>query len=1341
MAERLAYLEAVIGADVTQFRKAMRDVRNDVGVLSETIGGIGKLGRTLTFAVSAPLATLGSYTVQAASSFDGAMRNINSIANMSEEQLASLSAEVREFGATTRGGAVESANALYTVFSAGLTDTALAMSTMQVATKTAEAGLADMETTTEALVASMLSYGTANMTAERASDALTAMVQVGVGSMQNFANAVANALPQAANLGIEIEDLYGAMAFMTQRGFSASKASTSLNSAMTALVKPTEAMAAAMSTLGVKGAEELISKYGTLGEAVKALIGTTDGTSESIAKLFSNIRGKRFVDLVASDMDAFDASMKEFDKIVKGATNRAHEEQMKSFAAQWDLMTSAVEGASIAIGQVLLPVITPLIQGVADIFNGLSKLNPEIIQVGVGVAGVVTVGAPLLWLLSSLLNPIGLVGAGMAALGVDFVQSAGGISEAFDQMLTAVPALAEIKRAIEDAIPSDPITTPDIVDFAGVTVDPSSLVKFETVEAGDTVWDWWLERSDQSITWEEFKTEFIKQNGTLDLVVGDLVKIPTTNVSEAVAASTVLSSSDIQNMIAPAKLQADKMVTVDGDGRTVQNTLARRLETAFEKIEPQIMPALTGIMNKAKAFFDTKVGEGLTWLARMFESSTGTTNTDALSTAIGNAFQFDADKTFPNLSAGLTLLIEKAGAWLMTDALPLISKGVGRFIGEIGILIGKGFGAIGDWISGGGVGDATEGLSEAVVNPFLEGFNDATDGAGIESGIDSLLTGIAGAIGAYAVANFLIFGGVASSITTAIGSAFSVVKIAAGFGASLIAKIGTALAATATGQAVGSGFALLADRLKFKLWFAANSALIGVKSTALYQGAALYASSIIQSVTSTIGSVWSTATSAGGTIWKVISSPITAGITIGTLTYFSLSEEAKQQLYGYWESILDTIFGEGATDRFVRNFENTVYNTMAGIAEVAGDSQTAAALRGLTGADVVDISAMEVTFSDPDVSQGTLEMFKSLKGTAQQQLMDWFAAEPMTVDEQEVRILTWAFTEQDQSPEDIALWFNRFRADYFDDPTIVVTPAMVIDWMNVPEPAPTALPEFDDYLPIPKATMAGKDAGVAMATGVIDGAAETNVDGTTTAANIIPQAEIVSYAEETGGAAVGALATGVSEAFLSGEFTAETFKEEFLIPFVSNWVSAFGSEGSMSVAFSAFAANIGMGMGSISFGLMTATLVTVTQTGIMANAVETASKRIGIALTKARGEIAEFLDAMRSLAGAGADMHVKVEVTGSVQADDPNGLPNHETGLDFVPYDGYTAQLHKGEMVVPANVAKDLRKSASMASSMAGNTPNVTTNNNSSNNEIYISGVQDVDGLLNELRRRGIYLT
>ncbi|MBU5627704.1 hypothetical protein KQI82_12370 [Oscillibacter sp. MSJ-2] len=45
---------------------------------------------------------------------------------------------------------------------------------------------------------------------------------------------------------------------------------------------------------------------------------------------------------------------------------------------------------------------------------------------------------------------------------------------------------------------------------------------------------------------------------------------------------------------------------------------------------------------------------------------------------------------------------------------------------------------------------------------------------------------------------------------------------------------------------------------------------------------------------------------------------------------------------------------------------------------------------------------------------------------------------------------------------------------------------------------------------------------------------------------------------------------------------------------------------------------------------------------------------------------------------------------------------SHASGLDYVPFDGYIAQLHRGEMVVPAALADSLRNSVSIGSRQSG---------------------------------------
>ena len=57
--------------------------------------------------------------------------------------------------------------------------------------------------------------------------------------------------------------------------------------------------------------------------------------------------------------------------------------------------------------------------------------------------------------------------------------------------------------------------------------------------------------------------------------------------------------------------------------------------------------------------------------------------------------------------------------------------------------------------------------------------------------------------------------------------------------------------------------------------------------------------------------------------------------------------------------------------------------------------------------------------------------------------------------------------------------------------------------------------------------------------------------------------------------------------------------------------------------------------------------------------------------------------------GLSANVNVNGSAKGAVAG--VNG--SHASGLDYVPFDGYIAELHKGEMVVPKREAQTLRNS------------------------------------------------
>jgi hypothetical protein len=75
-----------------------------------------------------------------------------------------------------------------------------------------------------------------------------------------------------------------------------------------------------------------------------------------------------------------------------------------------------VSNLSTELGEVLLPIITPIISKFSDFVSGLRALSPEMQSIIVGVAGVTAVAGPLLIVIGNILKALPLIKAALVAL-------------------------------------------------------------------------------------------------------------------------------------------------------------------------------------------------------------------------------------------------------------------------------------------------------------------------------------------------------------------------------------------------------------------------------------------------------------------------------------------------------------------------------------------------------------------------------------------------------------------------------------------------------------------------------------------------------------------------------------------------------------------------------------------------------------------------------------------------------------------------------------------------------------------------------------------------------------
>lgn len=822
----------------------MREVRGDVGLLSDKLSGLSRIGRNLTFGLTVPLVAAGTAAVNFASQFDAAMANVRSIQQMTNSEFADLSNQVLNFGAQIRSGPQAAAESLYTVFSSGINVTSEALALMEQSAFTAEAGLADLNTTTEALTALILAYGRENITAAEASDMLTRTVQVGVGEMGEFASAIGLVIPDAVALGVEVNQLGAHWAFLTQQGSGASRSATNLAGVMRKLLKPTEKMSEAFQVLGVASGRELLQIHnGDLRNALLAVNDALGDTPEALAEAFNEVRAARAARTFINNIDAYTASVDEFNEAVEGATMVAHEEQMKSFAAQVDLTTSALRSAAIVIGDKIMPHLFPFLNVIRELALSVTRLPAPVLSSAVAFAAAAAAVGPLIWGLTSLISPLTLIVGAVVGLGTLYQSNFGGMKDAIQEASTAITGpLDTIKTAVLGFFADvfDPAEIPDFTDVIGEIMTPAE--GFGTIEipieAGVYLWNLYY-RSDftkdlqRLFTYEDFLARSLDSLGVSDarlIQAGSVLSLPV-----PIEGRTRMDQWKFDRWIDNVNLERWAE-----EGRM---TVGERVGQAFTQAWGIVKPAIYDLMTKIRdwvldtglptalnigsqlmttiaGWFTVEGGEGTeiqTGIEELFEGNF-LAAIDAVAPRIGQFLRTELiEKISPQLAASWTafktsgkILFTNLGNWLIEVGVPTLSRAFGTVMGEVAAAIAGGIGSLFNSIMGGDAENEANAVVDSAIQPFFEGFTGAIGDADLSIG-ETVIAAIAGSIATAATLSYIlpIIGGIGPVFVGAVRAAMLAGSMTIAFttkvAAPFVMKIGTSIAMYIR----GTGFAFL----------------------------------------------------------------------------------------------------------------------------------------------------------------------------------------------------------------------------------------------------------------------------------------------------------------------------------------------------------------------------------------------------------------------------------------------------------------------------------------------------------------------------------------------------
>jgi TP901 family phage tail tape measure protein len=337
--------------------------------VSGDLDGFGKkgdlIGKALKAGFDLTVQGLEASTI-ASEEFNKAFANVSTLVDTATVDMGAMQTELLALD-NRLGSATELTDGLYQAISASV-EPAKAVRFVGEAAKFARAGLTSTNKAVDVITTSLNAYGLSADEAGKVSDTLFTTIRLGKTTGDQLARSIGKSIPLAANAGVSFEELNASLAVMTRQGVTTAQSTTQVNSVISSLIKPSKAASLAFEKMGYDSAGAAIEALGLQG-TLKGLIGTTDGSNESVAQLFPNIRALRgTLALTGAGASDFDEVLQQMNDSA-GATETAFGKQELTM----DTFDNTVNKLAITLGNELLPFVHSVVAEFTGFIDSITR--------------------------------------------------------------------------------------------------------------------------------------------------------------------------------------------------------------------------------------------------------------------------------------------------------------------------------------------------------------------------------------------------------------------------------------------------------------------------------------------------------------------------------------------------------------------------------------------------------------------------------------------------------------------------------------------------------------------------------------------------------------------------------------------------------------------------------------------------------------------------------------------------------------------------------------------------------------------------------------------------------
>lgn len=438
--------------------------------------------------------------VEVAGNFGQAMSAVEAIANSNTSEMAALTAEAKELGATTKFTAQQSANAMEYMAMAGW-DAREMLNGMDGVINLAAAAGEDLAQVSDIVTDNLSAFGLKASDTAHFADVLAAAAANSNTNISIMGETFKSSSSVAGALGYSVEDVAVMVGLMANNAVKGSRAGTALRNIFNGLLGGVTLTAEAFGELDYSAVNSDGSMKGLM-ETVKDLRGYFDEMTEAErvnnAMAIAGMRGYNGLLAILNATDEDFQSLYASINDCSGAAERMAKVKLDNLNGDITLMNSAMEALQSTIGEQFNPELRELTQLKTELLNGLNDFiieNPALAKgvmagaAAFGVMGTAIIGVnaaikvfKALELATLFTGPAGVllgVAAGIAGVTAAVV----GFVEATRDGGPAVRELTEAARELNEAIEEAGATCEDTTasTLAAADVANSYIDKLEAM--------------------------------------------------------------------------------------------------------------------------------------------------------------------------------------------------------------------------------------------------------------------------------------------------------------------------------------------------------------------------------------------------------------------------------------------------------------------------------------------------------------------------------------------------------------------------------------------------------------------------------------------------------------------------------------------------------------------------------------------------------------------------------------------------------------------------------------------------------------------------------------------